>query len=88
MLKIGGSSLPIGIVINRATIIGIIPINSNKFLSSNFLASGPTDPKQATATIPPIAILMPKYLTVSSRDHPHISMANGVATLEIDKQVT
>ena len=81
MLNIGGNSVPIGIVINRAIIIGMIPMNSNKFLSSNLFANGPIDPKQAAPTIPPIAMVIPKYLTVSSLDHPHISMANGVAML-------
>merc|ERR1712038_1848264 len=57
----------------------MIPMNSNRFLSSNRLANGPIVPKQAAPIIPPIAIVIPKYLTVSSLDHPHISIANGVA---------
>ena len=81
LLYIGGSSLPTGISISLATIIGNIPKNSNKFLSSNLFAKGPIAPKHEAPTIPPTAIVIPKYLTVSSLDHAHISIANGVEIL-------
>ena len=41
-------------------------------------------PKQIVATHDPIVLKVPRYLTVSSLDHPHISIANGEATLEFD----
>ena len=78
---------PNGKVINRATIIGISPMNINNFLSSNFLDNRPTVPKQRVATHDPIVLKVPRYLTVSSLDHPHISIANGEATLEFDVKI-
>ena len=85
--KISGSWFPKGKVINRATIIGISPIDINKFLSSIFLDNSPTDPKQIVTTHDPIVPQVPRYLTVSSLDHPHISIANGEATLEFDVHI-
>ena len=81
LLNAGGSSLPMGIKISLAIIMGMIPTNSNRFLSSILFAKGPIDPKQAAPTIPPTAMVIPKYLTVSSCDHAHISIAKGVAML-------
>ena len=78
---------PNGKVINRATIIGISPININNFLSSIFFDNGPTNPKQIVVIHAPMALKIPRYLTVSSLDHPHISIANGDATLEFDIQI-
>ena len=86
-LNISGMIFSNGKVINRATIIGISPININNFLSSIFFDNGPTNPKQIVAIQDPIALKIPRYLTVSSLDHPHISIANGDETLEFEVQI-
>ena len=87
LLNTTGTVFPNGKVTNRATIIGISPMNINNFLSSIFLDNGPTDPKQIVAIQDPMALEAPRYLTVFSLDHPHISIANGDATLEFDVQI-
>ena len=87
LLSMTGTVFPNGKVINRATIIGMSPMNINSFLSSIFFDNGPTNPKQIVAIQDPMALKVPRYLTVSSLVHPHISIANGDATLEFEVQM-